>query len=128
MSRENYDNYDQEDLGYYAADHSASDSINSELMEKKDPAINQHENDSQRHKHTPDHYEEEENVSDSLSSEKEENDTSDPYFQKNASIAQDLDEDLKDDDDENADDNFDNDANRRTLDESKADEDEDDKF
>ncbi|MFD1605391.1 hypothetical protein ACFSJW_02230 [Flavobacterium artemisiae] len=35
MSRENYDNYDQEDLTYHAADHSASDSINSETMEKK---------------------------------------------------------------------------------------------
>lgn len=119
MSRENYDNYDQEDFTYHAADHAASDSINSETMEKKDPAINQHQNDSDRHKHMPDHYEDNEDVFNSH----EENDTSDPFFQKNAPIAQDLDEDLKDDDD---DDDFDNDANRRTLDESKADEDEDD--
>jgi len=132
MSRENYDNYDQEDLGYYAADHSASDAINSETMETKDPAINQHQNDSQRHKHTPDHFEDEDEVSDSFSSEENENDTSDPYFQKNASIAQDLDEDLKDEDEDKDDDeddeddeDFDNDANRRTLDESKAVEDED---
>ncbi|WP_125721350.1 hypothetical protein [Flavobacterium ustbae] len=113
MSRENYDNYDQEDLSYHAADHSASDSINSETMEKKDPAINQHQNESQRHKHTPEYQ------------ERDENDTSDPFFQKNAPIAQDLDEDLKDDDDDD-DDVFDNDANRRTLDETKADEDKDD--
>ena len=85
MSRENYDNYDQEDHTYHAADHSASDSINSETMEKKDPAINQHENESQRHKHTPEFEEREE----------KENDTSDPFFQKNAPIAQDLDEELK---------------------------------
>ncbi|WP_343697916.1 hypothetical protein [Flavobacterium sp.] len=115
MSRENYDNYDQEDLIYHAADHSASESINSETMEKKDPAINQHENDSQRHKHTPEYHDREEN----------ENDTDDPFFQKNAEIAQDLDEDLKSKDKDD-DDDFDNDANRRTLDESKADEDEDD--
>lgn len=112
MSRENYDSYDQEDLIYHAADHSASDSINSETMEKKDPAINQHQNESQRHKHTPEYQEREEN----------ENDTSDPFFQKNAPIAQDLDEDLKGEND----DEFDNDANRRTLDETKPDEDEDD--
>lgn len=114
MSRKNYDNYDQEDLTYHAADHSASDSINSETMEKKDPAINQHQNNSQRHKHTPE-FERDEN----------ENDTSDPFFQKNAPIAQDLDEDLKGDDD---DDDFDNDANRRTLDETKPDEDEEDDY
>ncbi|WET02417.1 hypothetical protein [Flavobacterium sp. YJ01] len=42
MSRENFDNYDQDDRTYQAAD----DSINSELLEKKDPAINQHENDT----------------------------------------------------------------------------------
>jgi len=115
MSRENYDNYDQEDLTYHAADHSASDSINSETMERKDPAINQHENDSQRHKHTPE-----------FERDEDENDTSDPFFQKNASIAQDLDEDLKGDDDD--DDDFDNDANRRTLDETKPDEDEEDDY
>ncbi|WP_426485229.1 hypothetical protein [Flavobacterium sp. 2] len=114
MSRENYDNYDQEDLIYQASDHSASDSINSETMEKNDPAINQHENDSQRHKHTPEYNEREEN----------ENDTSDPFFQKKAPIAQDLDEDLKKEEEEDND--FDNDANRRTLDETKADEDKDD--
>ncbi|QSW89267.1 hypothetical protein J0383_00280 [Flavobacterium endoglycinae] len=121
MSRENYDNYDQEDFTYQAADHVAGDSINSETMEKKDPAINQHQNESDRHSHIPHHDE------DSISehSDEKENDTSDPFFQKNASIAQDLDEDLKDEDD---DDDFDNDANRRTLDETKPDEDEDDDY
>lgn len=59
-----------------------------------------------------------------------ENDTSDPYFQKNAPIAQDLHEDLKkevngkDNDSDNTDENS-NDANRRTLDESKVVEDDD---
>lgn len=123
MSRENYDNYDQEDFTYHAADHSASDSINSELMEKKDPAINQHEDESQRHKHMPEYYENEDEAS---TAHKDENDTSDPFFQKNASIAQDLDEDLKGEDEDDED--FDNDANRRTLDETKADEDEDDDY
>lgn len=122
MSRENYDNYDQEDQTYYAADHSASDSINSELLEKKDPAVNQHENESHRHKHTPEYSGNE----DEGSTLRDENDTSDPYFQKNATIAQDLDEDLKDDDDDDEKD-FD-DANRRTLDESKADEDDDEDY
>lgn len=42
MSRENFDSYDQDERIYHAAD----DSIDSELMEKKDPAINQHENDT----------------------------------------------------------------------------------
>ncbi|MXO04391.1 hypothetical protein [Flavobacterium sp. HBTb2-11-1] len=42
MSRENQDRYDQDERTYHAAD----DSINSELLEKKDPAINQHENDA----------------------------------------------------------------------------------
>ena len=42
MSRENYDSYDRDEHSYQATD----DSINSELLEKKDPAINQHENDT----------------------------------------------------------------------------------
>ncbi|PBJ05615.1 hypothetical protein [Flavobacterium sp. ACN6] len=42
MSNENYDNYDQDERNY----HAAADSINSELLEKKDPAVNQHENDT----------------------------------------------------------------------------------
>ncbi|MFD1604417.1 hypothetical protein ACFSJW_13490 [Flavobacterium artemisiae] len=41
MARENYDNYGFDGRTYHVAD----DSINSELMEKKDPAVNQHEND-----------------------------------------------------------------------------------
>ncbi|KRD12452.1 hypothetical protein ASE21_00635 [Flavobacterium sp. Root901] len=82
MSRENYDNYDQDERIYHAAD----DSINSELMEKKDPAINQHETDSTGiHSDTFENHE----------------------------------TNSRDEDD------FDNDANRRTLDEEKAVEDED---
>jgi len=117
MSRENYDNYDQEDFGYYAAD----DSINSETMENKDPAINQHQNDSDRHTHTSTHYESEN--SHSYQSDDQQNDPSDPFFQKNAPIAQDLDNDLRGEDDD-----FDNDADRRTLDEEKADEDEEEDY
>lgn len=79
MSRENYDNYDQDERIYHAAD----DSINSELMETKDPAINQHESDT-----TGIHNDAHENHN-------------------------------------HHDDDFDNDANRRTLDEEKAVEDED---
>lgn len=97
MSRENYDNYDQEDFTYQAADHGASDAINSELMEKKDPAINQHEDESQRHKYSEDHFD---------------HDEKDSYAQNS------------DDNDEE----FDNDANRRTLDEEKADEDDQDDY
>ncbi|MDP5199058.1 hypothetical protein [Flavobacterium sp. DG2-3] len=123
MSRQDYDNYDQEDFSYHAADHSASDSINSETMEKKDPAINQHEDSSQRHKYSEDHFESDDNTV-NHHSEENTNDTSDPFFQKNAPIAQDLDEELKNE----KDDDFDNDANRRTLDEEKADEDDDDDY
>jgi len=118
MSKENYDNYDQEDHAYYAAD----DSINSETMEKKDPAINQHQDDSSRYSHKSDDYESNGFSNSKDNSDENENDTSDPFFQKNAEIAQDLDDDLKEKDN---DDDFDNDANRRTLDESKADEDQD---
>ncbi|MET3029204.1 hypothetical protein ABXT06_21175 [Flavobacterium sp. UW10123] len=42
MSRKNYDGFDRDDRSYHTAD----DSINSELLEKKDPAVNQHENDT----------------------------------------------------------------------------------
>ncbi|WP_281233992.1 hypothetical protein [Flavobacterium gelatinilyticum] len=119
MSRENYDDiYDQEDRRYYAAE----DPINSELMEKKDPAINQHEDTSDRTRYRDeDSYEstDKRDFEDENKHLNKDNDTSDPFFQKNAPIAQDLDDELKDDDD-------DNDADRRTLDESKADEDEED--
>lgn len=81
MSRENYDNYDQDERTYHAAD----DSINSELMEKKDPAVNQHENDSR-----------------GIHSDRSEEEKTSRH-----------------------EDDFDNDANRRTLDEEKAVEDED---
>lgn len=94
MSRENYDNYDQENLTYHAADNSAGDAINSETMEKKDPAINQHEDDSNKPNHRSD--DEESKFSPNNTSENNDNDA-----------------------------DFDNDANRRTLDESKAVEDED---
>ncbi|SHG31043.1 hypothetical protein [Flavobacterium defluvii] len=117
MARDNYDNYDQEDHAYYAAD----DSIHSETMEQKDPAINQHQDNSNRHSYSSDHFER------SSDNDSDENDTSDPYFQKNAPIAQDLDDELKGKESD-SDDEFDNDANRRTLDETKPDEDEDDDY
>ena len=122
MSRENYDKYNQEDYTYYAADHSATDAINSQTVEKKDPAINQHWDESQRHKYSEDHFESD---TDDNQSNSDENDTFDPYFQKNAPIAQDLDEEFDSPLDKEDDDDFDNDANRRTLDEEKAVEDED---
>ena len=67
--------------------------FNSEIMQDKEPAIDQHQynfsNDEQNR----------------------DNDTTDPYFQKNASIAQDL---LSDDDKDQSD------PDRRTLDEYDA--------
>jgi hypothetical protein len=85
--------------------------IISETMEKKDPAINQHQ--SGRSSHL-DHSDADHNFDTEKSSQQgnNENDTNDPYFQKNAPIAQDL---LGDDD---------NDPNRRTLDEYDANTDE----
>jgi hypothetical protein len=85
---------------------SDTEGIISETMETKDPAINQHQNDSShREEYQTDHYE-------SADQNLNENDDTDPYFQKNSDIAQDLDEDLKDD----------NDPDRRTLDEYNANE------
>lgn len=81
---------------------SDNEGIISETMETKDPAINQHQTDSSGDRYNTDHN------FDDRESDKEEN--SDPYFQKNSDIAQDLDEDLKKD----------NDPDRRTLDEYKT--------
>jgi len=85
---------------------SDNEGIISETMETKDPAINQHQTDSSGDRYNTDHN------FDDRESDKEEN--FDPYFQKNTDIAQYLDEDLKKD----------NDPDRRTLDEYKADQDE----
>ena len=82
---------------------SDNEAINSETMETKDPAINQHQTDSSDDRYSTDYTSDSDNKSDK--------DDSDPYFQKNSNIAQDLDEDLKKD----------NDPDRRTLDEYKAD-------
>lgn len=98
MSKENLDTYDQEDRTYQAA----GDSINSETMEKKDPAINQHEDDSRGIYSDTDSYE---------------RNTTGAYSEENENT------DLNAKDDEE--DEFDIDANRRTLDEEEADEDED---
>lgn len=81
----------------------------SENMYDKEPGIDQYQGERNS----------DNNISDNYSGEQAVNDTSDPYFQKNASIAQDL---LGDND---------NDPNRRTLDEYDAndaepDEDDDD--
>ncbi|MDA6069943.1 hypothetical protein NJT12_09975 [Flavobacterium sp. AC] len=69
---------------------SESQMINSETMENKDPAINQHQDDSANnvnHEYS--------DQDDKKSSDLEEDDNEDPYFQKNAEIAQDLDDDLE---------------------------------
>jgi hypothetical protein len=83
---------------------SDNEAINSETMETKDPAINQHQTDSSGDRYSKDYTSDSDNKSDR-------DEDSDPYFQKNSNIAQDLDEDLKKD----------NDPDRRTLDEYKAD-------
>ncbi|WP_394772886.1 hypothetical protein [Flavobacterium sp.] len=85
------------------------ESIHSETMETKDPAINQHRTtgSDEGYSEREDNFERK-NTSDQNN---EENDTEDPYFQKNADIAQDLDDDLKNDK---------NDPDRRTLDEYNA--------
>lgn len=77
---------------------SDNEGIISETMETKDPAINQHQDDSSRTKYRTD-------TDTTLDSDREqeisdENDHIDPDFQKNADIAQDLDEDLKSDKDQ----------------------------
>jgi hypothetical protein len=86
---------------------SDNEGIVSETMETKDPAINQHQNDSS----DSSDYETDHSYGDSDGKHLSENDDTDPYFQKNSDIAQDLDEDLKND----------NDPDRRTLDEYSAD-------
>lgn len=89
---------------------SDNEAINSETMENKDPAINQHQNDSSStHRYSDDHNFDRD--------ESDKDDDFDPYFQKNSDIAQDLDEDLKKEN---------NDSDRRTLDEYNANQDEPD--
>jgi hypothetical protein len=77
--------------------HSQSESqiINSETMENKDPAINQHQDDQSNNVN---HNYSNQGLNNKNSSEEEdhdENDTDDPFFQKNAEIAQDIDDDLE---------------------------------
>ncbi|MBS7231547.1 hypothetical protein KHA90_10985 [Flavobacterium psychroterrae] len=87
------------------------ESIHSETMETKDPAINQHRttgSDTEEYSSDREDNFERKNTSDRNN---DENDTEDPYFQKNAEIAKDLDDDLKNDK---------NDPDRRTLDEYNA--------
>jgi hypothetical protein len=72
--------------------HSESQMINSETMENKDPAINQHQDDTVNNVN---HDYSDQDQEDEKSSEQDDNDTEDPYFQKNAEIAQDLDDDLE---------------------------------
>ncbi len=62
-----------------------TEGITSETMENKDPAINQHQN-------VPSNADK---YSNSDKKDADKNDEKDPYFQKNSSIAKDLDEDLK---------------------------------
>ena len=81
MERDSNRNYGQNDRDF-----------NAEIMQDKEPAVSQYLDGSNNDE------------------QKRDNDTSDPYFQKNASIAQDL---LGDDDDQS-------DPDRRTLDEYDA--------
>lgn len=86
---------------------SDNESIKSETMETKDAAINQHQSSQ------PSDRDQYNQIKDDTKSNKEmvdDNEDIDPNFQKNSSIAQDLDEELKDK----------NDPHRRTLDEYNA--------
>ncbi|MDR7211054.1 hypothetical protein [Flavobacterium piscis] len=97
--------------GNYGRDnrHSQSESqiINSETIENEDPAINQHDSsDNVNHSNNSDTGLPVKNSSEEES--QDDNDLKDPFFQKNADIAQDLDEDLKSaNDDEDSDLDFD---------------------
>ncbi|KAF2516959.1 hypothetical protein [Flavobacterium foetidum] len=96
MALENNRNYGRDDRNF-----NSGDPIISETMETQDPAINQH-------KSTGRSYDSDLNERDRENHD--ENDTSDPHFQKNAEIAQDLD----------TNNSLDTDPDRRTLDEYDA--------
>jgi hypothetical protein len=92
MIHENNENYGQSGRNFQ----SENEEITSETIEKKDPAINQHHDDSlNRNQNSGNQYD----IDRSQNEDGDDNEETDPYFQKNAEIAQDLDNELKNDDD-----------------------------
>lgn len=92
MIHDNNENYGQSGRNFQ----SENEEITSETIEKKDPAINQHHDDSlNRNQNSGNQYD----IDRSQNEDAEDNEETDPYFQKNAEIAQDLDNEFKNDDD-----------------------------
>lgn len=92
MIHDNNENYGQSGRSFQ----SQNEEITSETIEKKDPAINQHHDDSlNRNQNSGNQYD----IDRSQNEDGDDNEEADPYFQKNAEIAQDLDNELKNDDD-----------------------------
>jgi len=92
MIHDNNENYGQNGRNFQ----SENEEITSETIEKKDPAINQHHDDSlNRNQNSGNQYD----IDRSQNEDADDNEETDPYFQKNAEIAQDLDNELKNDDD-----------------------------
>lgn len=92
MIHDNNENYGQSGRNFQ----SENEEITSETIEKKDPAINQHHDDSlNRNQNSGNQYD----IDRSQNEDGDDNEETDPYFQKNAEIAQDLDNELKNDDD-----------------------------
>lgn len=92
MIHDNNENYGQSGRNFQ----SENEEITSETIEKKDPAINQHHDDSlNRNQNSGNQYD----IDRSQNEDADDNEETDPYFQKNAEIAQDLDNELKNDDD-----------------------------
>jgi len=92
MIHDNNENYGQSGRNFQ----SENEEITSETIEKKDPAINQHHDDSlNRNQNSGNQYD----IDRSQNEDGEDNEETDPYFQKNAEIAQDLDNEFKNDDD-----------------------------
>ena len=94
MIHDNNENYGQSGRNFQ----SENEEITSETIEKKDPAINQHHDDSlNRNQNSGNQYD----IDRSQNEDGDDNKETDPYFQKNAEIAQDLDNELKNDEDPN---------------------------
>ncbi|OCB73602.1 hypothetical protein B0A79_18675 [Flavobacterium piscis] len=92
MIHDNNENYGQNGRNFQ----SENEEITSETIEKKDPAINQHHDDSlNRNQNSGNQYD----IDRSQNEDADDNEETDPYFQKNAEIAQDLDNELKNDND-----------------------------
>ena len=102
MIHDNNENYGQSGRNFQ----SENEEITSETIEKKDPAINQHHDDSlNRNQNSGNQYD----IDRSQNEDGDDNEETDPYFQKNAEIAQDLDNELKNDDDPDEEEDLDED-------------------